>query len=79
MKQQFTPTARLAVIVFVACFVLMLWAGDYNLYLVDERTGQVKLKHVAGFGEKLLPSALFAGVGTAIALGLNWLLNRNDK
>jgi hypothetical protein len=79
MKQQLTPTARLAVIVFVACFVLMLWAGDHNLYLVDERTGQVKLKHVATFGEKLLPSALLAGVGAAIALGLNWLLNRNSK
>jgi len=67
------------VVVFLTCFVLALWVGDHNLYLVDERTSQVKLKHVATFDEKLVPSVLIAGVGAAFALGLNWLLNRNSK
>ena len=76
----FTPNARLLVVVFLTSFCLMLLFGDHNLYLVDDRTGQVKLKHVATLSEQFLPSALLAGLSTAVALGLNWLLQRlQDK
>lgn len=76
----FTPSARLLIVVFLTSFCLMLLFGDHNFYLVDDRTGQVKLKHVSTFSEKILPSALLAGLSTAVAIGLNWLLQRGgDK
>ena len=76
----FTPNARLLIVVFLTSFCLMLLFGDHNLYLVDDRTGQVKLKHVGTLDEKILASALLAGLNTAVALGLNWLLQRgSDK
>lgn len=57
----------------------MLLFGDHCLYLVDDRTSQVKLKHIATLSEKLFPSALFAGLSTAAAFGLDWLLRRRDR
>ena len=74
-----TPNARLAVVIFLTSFCLMVLFGDHNLYLVDDRTGQVKLKHVATCSEKILPSFLLASLSTAVALGFNKLLNGRSK
>ena len=53
----------------------MMRFGDHNLYLVDERTEQVKLKHSASTSEKIMPSVLIAGLSVVVALGLDKLLN----
>lgn len=52
----FTPSARLLVVVFVTSFCLMLLFGDHNLYLIDDRTGQVKLRHIATLYETSFPA-----------------------
>ena len=69
------PNARLVVVVFLIAFCLMMRFGDHNLYLVDERTEQVKLKHSATTSEKIIPSVLIAGLSVVVALGLDKLLN----
>jgi len=69
------PNARLVVVVFLIALCLMMRFGDHNLYLVDERTEQVKLKHSASTSEKIMPSVLIAGLSVVVALGLDKLLN----
>jgi hypothetical protein len=50
---------------------LLLWLGDYNMYLVDQN-GNITIKEHATFTQRFVFSILFAAIFSVVNTGMLW-------
>ena len=65
-------------ILWATALILLVWLGDYNMYLVDQH-GVVSVKEYASVSQRLIFSILSAAGFSFINTGLLWCLGNFRK
>lgn len=60
---------------WITATLLLLWLGDYNMYLVD-RHGSITIKEHANSTQRLVFSILFAAAFSFVNTGVLWGLQK---
>jgi hypothetical protein len=71
-------TLLVLIITWATATLLLLWLGDYNMY-VDFPDGRVYVKQHARFQERAFESILFAGLYSGLNTGLLWSLHKFNE
>lgn len=60
---------------WITATLMLLWLGDYNMYLVD-RNGSITIKEHATFTQRVVFSVSFAAAFSLVNTGVLWGLQK---